>query len=281
MVWNSSFEHYYPRAQFLFLILMIGILAGKGDKASASALQDPGKASPQAREQQANDLARQAVAAFQANDCPSAIKLFHEVTILNPGDIVAFNISANCSIRLKDYPGAIDAFKHALQIQPDEWHNLSGLMRAYTLAGMTRERDELEKHISELERGGKLPDTFSFVFDSFQVADKQVEVSKYLKITGFYGERYRFNVHNKDGTLVFRVALESAQMEQPQWAKEHQELAAAGGRKFSLDGYSPEEHFTYGFYDGEPEYPTIRREAEQVLTGKKKAISHGTADKLR
>ena len=265
----------------LFVILIIGTLAGKGHNAFAVALQDPAKGSPQAGGQDTGELIRQAVAAFRANDCPSAIKLFRQVTASNPADIVAYNMSGNCSLQLKDYLAAIDAFKHALQIHADEWHNISGLIHAYTLAGMTQERDELQKHIGELERDGKLPDTFAYVFETFQVANQQVEVSKYPKITGFYGERYRFNVYNKDGTLVFRVALESAELEQPRWAKEHKELAAAGGRRFSLDGYSSEGHYTYGFYDGEPEYQKLREEVEQVLTGKKPALSHSTSDKLR
>jgi tetratricopeptide (TPR) repeat protein len=265
----------------LIVILMIGTLAGKGHNAFAVVLQEPAKGAPQAGGQDTGELIRQAVAAFQANDCPSAIKLFRQITASNPADIVAYNMSGNCSLRLKDYPAAIDAFKHALQIQADEWHNISGLIHTYTLAGMTQERDELQKHIGELERDGKLPDNFSYVFETFQLANQQVEVSKYPKITGFYGERYRFNVYNKDGTMVFRVALESAELEQPRWAKDHKELAAAGGRKFSLDGYSSEGHYTYGFYDGEPEYPELREEVEQVLAGKKTALSHSTSDKLR
>jgi len=260
---------------------MISAQAGKGHNAFAVVLQDPAKGPPQAGGQDTGELIRQAVAAFRANDCPSAIKLFRQVTASNPTDIVAYNMSGNCSLRLKDYPAAIDAFKHALQIQADEWHNISGLIHAYTLAGMTRERDELQKHIGELQREGKLPDNFSYVFETFPVANQQVEVSKYPKITGYYGERYRFNVYNNDGMLVFRVALESGELEQPQWAREHKELAATGGRKFSLDGYSSEGHYTYGFYDGEPEYPKLREEVEQVLTGKKPALSHNTSDKLR
>jgi tetratricopeptide (TPR) repeat protein len=195
----------------LFIIMMIGTLAGRGHNAFAVVLQDPAKGSPQAGGQHTGELTRQAVAAFQANDCLSAIKLFRQVTASNPADIVAYNMSGNCSLRLKDYPAAIEAFKHALQIRADEWHNISGLIHTYTVAEITQERDELQKHIGELERDGKLPDNFSYVFETFQVGNRQVEVSKYPKITGFYGERYRFNVYNKDGTLVFRVALESVE----------------------------------------------------------------------
>ncbi len=204
--------------------------------------------------------------------------MFQRVIASGPPDIVIYNLYGHCWLRLKDYTAAIDAFQHALQIQPDEWHNVSSLMRAYTLAEKTRESDELQKHIAELEREGKLPDNFNYVFETFQVGDQQVEVSKFLKLSGFYGERYWFNAYDNKGTLVFRVALESNQLEQPLWAKEHKKLAAAGGRQFSLDGYSAGSHYTYGFYDGEPDYALVRNDVEKVLRGEKHPITQSTVD---
>ena len=91
-------------------------------------------------------------------------------------------------------------------------------------------------------------------------------------------ERYWFNAYDNKGTLVFRVALESNQLEQPLWAKEHKKLAAAGGRQFSLDGYSAGSHYTYGFYDGEPDYALVRNDVEKVLRGEKHPITQSTVD---
>lgn len=211
--------------------------------------------------------------AFRVGDYAGALRIFRQVIAADPTDIVAYNVSANCSLRLGDYPSAIDLFQHALQLRPDEWHNLGGLMRAYTLAGMNPDRDALRKHIAELEREGKLPPEFNYVFETFQAADKKVEVAEFPQIHGFYGERYRFKVFDVAGKVVFCVTLESDSAEQPNWAKQHPKEAAAGARQFSLDGYAADSHSAYSFYDGEPPYEHVRAEVMQVLAGKKQPIS--------
>jgi Flp pilus assembly protein TadD len=218
-------------------------------------------------------LRQQGVVAFRKGDNAEALRIFRQVIAADPTDIVAYNIAANCSLKLGDYPSAIDSFNHALQLRPDEWHNLSGLMRAYTLAGMAAERDALRKHIAELEHEGKLPPTFNYVFDTFQAGDKKVEVAEFPQIQGFYGERYRFKVFDSAGKLVFCVTLESDSLEQSTWAKQHPKEAAAGGRQFSLDGYASDSHSTYGFYNGEPPYEQVREQVKQVLAGTKHAMS--------
>lgn len=223
-----------------------------------------------------NTLRRQGIDAFRQRDCVGALRIFRQVIAADPSDIVAYNMAANCSLRLKDYPSAIDSFKHALQLHSDEYHNLSGLIRAFTLAGMAPERDEVRKHISELEHAGKLPDNFNYVFETFDAGDKKIEVAEFPKIQGYYGERYRFKVFNSAGKEIFCVTLESDALEQPVWAKEHPKEAAAGGRKFSLDAYASDSHSTYGFYDGEPPYEQVREEAKQILAGKKQAITKTT-----
>ena len=108
-------------------------------------------ASPQTQSSSAatdlNTLRQQGIGAYQRGDDAVALGIFRQVIAAEPSDIVAYNIAGNCSLHLKDYSSAIDYFKHALQLRPDEYHNLSGLIRAYTLAEMTPERDELRKHI--------------------------------------------------------------------------------------------------------------------------------------
>jgi len=221
-------------------------------------------------------LMRKGIEAFRKGDYAEALANVRQVTAADPNNILAFNLAGNCSLNLQDYPSAIDAFKHALQLQPDEFHNLGALIHAYTMAGMAQERDDLRKHIADLGHQGKLPANFNYVFDTFEAGDTTVEVSEFLQIQGYYGERYRFNVYNRDGKALSCVTLESDALEQPQWAKLHPQEAAAGGRRFSLDGYARDSHSTYGFYDGEPPYQQVREEVIQILTGKKKVISSTT-----
>lgn len=242
--------------------------------------QNSATASPQAATQAGQSnldaLRRQGMGAYRQGDYAGALLIFRQVITADPTDIVAYNIAGNCSMRLKDYPAAIDSFQHALQLRPDEYHNVSGLIRAFTLAGKTKDRDELRKHISELEQAGKLPDTFNYVFEKFDVGDKEIEVAEFPKIQGFFGERYRFKVFEAAGKEVFCVTLESDALEQPRWEKEHPKEAAAGGRGFSLDGYTHDSHSTFGFYNGEPPYEQVREEVKRILAGEKQAISKTT-----
>jgi tetratricopeptide (TPR) repeat protein len=239
--------------------------------------QSSNQASPQAATGAApadlKTLRPQGMDAYRQGDYTGALRIFRQVIAADPSDIVAYNVAANCSLRLKDYPSAIEYFKHALQLQPDEYHNMSGLIRAYTLAGMAPERDELRKHITELEHVGMLPDDFNYVFEAFDTGDKKIEVAEFPKIQGFYGERYRFKVFNSAGKEIYCITLEFDSLEQPEWAKKHPKEAAAGGRRFSLDGYASDSHSTFAFYDGEPPYEHVREEAKQILSGKKQAIS--------
>lgn len=216
---------------------------------------------------------QQGVAAFQKSDYAGALPFFRQVTDIDKNNAVAYNLAANCSLQLNDYPAAIDSFKHALQIQPDEFHNLSGLMRTYTLAGMAQERDALRAQINDLEDQKRLPVTFSYVFDSFTSGDKRVEITYFPQITGVYGFRYNFDVYGADGKEQFRVSLESDQMDQPLWAKQHPDEAAAGKRMFSLDGYQANTHSTFGFYSGEPSLDEVRGEVKQIVDGKLAPVS--------
>ncbi len=275
---------------FALAILLIGpaapgenLTAGTAAVAFAAlqaSAQSSASPSPQGTAQAAPPgiavLRQRGVDAYRAGDYVEALGIFRQVIAADPSDIVAYNISANCSLRLGDYPSAIDSFKQALQLRPDEWHNVSGLMRAYTLAGMVPERDALRSHIADLEHEGKLPSTFNYVFDTFQSGDKKIEVAEFPQIAGFYGERYRFKVFNNSGKLVFCVVLESDSMEQPAWAKQHPKEAAAGARQFSLDGYASDSHSTYGFYDGEPAYEQVREQVKQILAGTKHSLSKTT-----
>lgn len=92
-----------------------------------------------------------------------------------------------------------------------------------------------------------------------------------------------FTVHNyarifdMDGKLLRRITLESADLDQPRFAKEHSAEAVAGGRRFSYDGYQTaptqpngqhtETHVLFGCVDKEPTYDEMRTRFLQLATG--------------
>ena len=81
--------------------------------------------------------------------------------------------------------------------------------------------------------------------------------------------------------LQFRVALESAELEQPQWPKNIKSWRRRRRPKVFTRWVLLRRTLHLRLYDGEPEYRKLREEVEQVLTGKKPALSHDTSDKLR
>jgi len=223
----------------------------------------------------------EAIAAFRAHDYKRALPIFNEVTAADPNNILAYNLAGNCSMEMRDFPAAIRAFQHALQLQPDQPQNLGGLVRSYAQAGMIKERDATLQHLHEMSRTGQLPANFSYTFDSFSVGDRSVLVTEFPQLAGHFHFRYHFNVYDATGKLISRVALESDDIDQTYWAKQHPKEAAAGGRSFSLDGYSQavsgQIHSLYKFYDdGEPSYEQVRADVEKVLAGGLKPATRTT-----
>jgi tetratricopeptide (TPR) repeat protein len=98
--------------------------------------------------------------AFRKGEYFYGLTIFQEVLDVAPDVVVAHNMAGNCSLQLKDYPAAVASFKRALELQPDEPHNLSGLTQAYRLAGMIKQRDAEREHIRNSQREGRLPTNF-------------------------------------------------------------------------------------------------------------------------
>jgi tetratricopeptide (TPR) repeat protein len=206
-------------------------------------------------------------AAFQQGDYARCLDLFREVLIADPHNVRALDVAGICSLELRDYAAAIESFRAALQLQPYDPASLAGIIHAYALAGMTKERDSKREYIHELGRQGRLPDGFNY-FDSFDVGDRTVQVLEFPQLAGRFKNRYRFDVFDRERKLVYRVAPDSDDPDQELWAKQHPQQAGAGERRFSLDGYGPNSHATYRFYDVEPRYERLRQEVQEVLLGK-------------
>ncbi len=220
---------------------------------------------------------REAGAAFYRQDYVRALRLFSEVLVKTPDNIVALNMSGNCSLQLHDYPSAIERFKLALALRPGEWHNIAGLLEAYSLGGFKKEREQELEYVKRLKSEGKLPKNFSFITDVFDMGLRKVQVMEfYPDLAGKDKYRYWFNIFNPQGQQTYRVTVESNDGDQPLWARKHPKEAAAGQRMFSLDGYSPTSHTTYRFYDGEPPYETVVADVQLILQGKLKGMSAST-----
>lgn len=111
-------------------------------------------------------------------------------------------------------------------------------------------------------------------------------VTEFPHLSAQYHLRYQFNVYDASGKYVSRVALESDDIDQIDWAKQHAKEAAASGREFSLDGYSQSTkgqwiHSLYKFYDGEPSYDRVCADVQKVLAGESKPAATTTTNNSR
>jgi hypothetical protein len=90
-------------------------------------------------------------------------------------------------------------------------------------------------------------------------------------------------VSDGESSIFLRITLESNDIEQSLFAKEHPKEAAAGLRKFSLDAYREtgstangqrtQTHYSFKFFVGQPPYGTIREEFIKVADGTSTPIS--------
>jgi tetratricopeptide (TPR) repeat protein len=220
---------------------------------------------------------RECVDALKLGDYTRSLALARELIAVDDNNrlaynSLAYNLAGASSLGLKDYPAAIASFKQALQTQPTWLHDLDGLMKAYRLAGMTQERDAERDTLRQMSRDGWLPRDFHYVFDAFDYGDKKVEVTEFPQLAGKFNFRYHFNVYDAEGKFLYRVALESDDLDQGGLVPRDPALAAKG-RRFSLDGYKANDHFTYGFFDGEPPYEEVRKEVLDILAGTKRALT--------
>jgi tetratricopeptide (TPR) repeat protein len=256
-------------------LAMLSLAAGAADKGqqNSSPAQPTGEASAQ-NAASADLRLHDAYTTFQNKDYAGALAISREVALNHPENVQAHNLIGNCALELKDYPTAVAAFKRALQLMPDEEHNLTGIMKAYALAGMTKEIDGERAHLREILEQGRLSKDFCYMFETYKVGDKNVRVTECPKLAGRYNVRYWFHIYDANDQLLRRVALESDDIDQTLWAKSHPDLAAAGQRDFSLDGYAQNTHALYRFYEeGEPSYQQLREDVARIIAGEFKPVT--------
>jgi tetratricopeptide (TPR) repeat protein len=104
---------------------------------------------------------KEAGEALQKGEFQSALDISRKVMAAAPGNIVAYDLAGNASLRLHDCTAAIGYFQPALQLQPDEARNVAGLLGAYSLAGESTEEAAEREHVRSLKAANRLPPNFS------------------------------------------------------------------------------------------------------------------------
>jgi tetratricopeptide (TPR) repeat protein len=176
---------------------------------------------------------------------------------------------------------ALPYFQKALQLAPNDPTVHGLLLQAYAQSGDDVHRDEQRAILRGYHSDGKHPNFAqipSFLIETIPVGDKTVQASEYYEPFGQFHFYYRFNIFDANEHLEGFIALESDDADQPLYAKAHPKQAAAGERRFSLDGYSKSAdghvlQALYTFYDGQPSYNTVRALVIKLVQEGKSPIS--------
>jgi hypothetical protein len=176
---------------------------------------------------------------------------------------------------------ALPYFNIALRLSPGDPTINALLLQAYAESGDRVHRDQQLAILRNYHDDGKHPifaQIPSFLIETIPVGDKTVQAAEFYQPSGQFHFYYRFNVFDATGHMQSFFALESDDADQPLFAKQHPKQAAAGQRRFSLDGYSRTANgkvaqALYMFFNGQPSYDDVRNLVVKLVQEGKEPVS--------
>ena len=194
--------------------------------------------------------------------------------------------ASEAAINTGDRAFALQTLKPIEQADANDWQAASLLARAYAESGDGPQRDREIARLSDLQRRAVDPQFAKlgqFQLERIVLPNGSMRVWYSLTPWGVYHVYVFARVYDAAEQQMLRLTLESGDFDQPGFAKEHPDLAARGERAFSLDGYGPDahtadgqliqSHYTYGSFEGQPNYDTVRRQMIEAAEGVRKPIS--------
>lgn len=267
----------------LLPVVAIAQTAAPGPVAQRETPQDLlGRLTPE--QKQKFDAASQA---FGAQHYTDALTAYKQLLTELPGDTVLSKFASEAALNSHNATYALATIKPIAEKDPDDWQAAALLTRACAEAGDVSCRDAGIAHMQELHNKGVTPPNMrDYIVEQTQANGKTLRIRLSLVPWSNYHVYALAQVVESDGSIPFRAALESGDMDQPIFAKEHPDLAAKGIRRFSLDGYQEtgtnsqgqrtQTHFTYKFFDGQPSYAELREEFISIVSGKAAPLSSRT-----
>ena len=229
-------------------------------------------------------VARESFAAGKWADAYAKLKPIHEAV---PGNAPVAKFTAEAAINSGDRAYAQGVLTRLLAASPDDWQARTLQARIYAEAHNDAARDaELKRLI--VQHANTSDNNFrqqnALLIERDMLPDGgHLDIFYSMQPWSRYNIYEMARVYDAGGKQRFRITLESGDFDQPLWAKTHAELAAKGERAFSMDGYSDQPatattqatqtHSTYGFFDGQPSYDTVRDRMIAIASGKGAPLS--------
>ncbi|RLA06852.1 MAG: hypothetical protein DRQ51_07995 [Gammaproteobacteria bacterium] len=179
---------------------------------------------------------------------------------------------------LGEHKKALTLFGDVFNLKPQDWRSLVKIIQelhALKQYSKAKQKIDLLYKLHKNNKISQLSDSKLFMREQFIIKDKKVFVLEYFKLTGDRALKYNFIVKKNNSTeQLFNISLGSY-TDTNEIAKETKQTKN-NSKLYHLDGYYPNKHITYGFFEGEPDYKTIRKMAINVIIGKQKSLSSTT-----
>lgn len=206
------------------------------------------------------------VASLEARKFSTALSEAQTILFANPASPKATKLVGVVLLDQQKPNDALPYFKKALQLAPGDPTIHGLLLQGYAESGDKTNRDAQRAILRSLHSDGKHPGFAripAYLIETIPVGDKIVQATEFYEPFGEFHFYYRFNLFDTKGNILSFFALESDDTDQVLFAQKHPKEAAAGQRRFSLDGYSKsaDGHVSqalYTFFDGEPSYDDLR-----------------------
>ncbi len=176
---------------------------------------------------------------FNAQKFAESLVVYKALLAAHPGDPLLSKMTGEAATDTGDTKLALTVLQPIETQNPDDWQAAALLSRIYAETGDKTHRDAEFAHMTELYKKGVTPKGLTqYIVEKVNVGDRRLIIWNSFEPWGNFKVYNYARVFDKDGKLVQRITLESSDMDQTFWAKQHPKEAAAGGRMFSLDGYS-------------------------------------------
>jgi tetratricopeptide (TPR) repeat protein len=206
------------------------------------------------------------IASLKARNFDDALTGAKAILAANPNSPKANKLIGVVLLDQQKSLAALPYFQKALQLAPDDPMVHALLLQAYAQTGDKVHRDEQRAILRGYHSDGKHPvfaQIPAFLIETIPVGNKVIQATEFYEPSGEFHFYYRFNIFDTSGNIQSFIALESDDADQALFAQQHSKEAAAGERRFSLDGYSKtaDGHVTqalYTFFNGHPSYDDVR-----------------------
>lgn len=205
-------------------------------------------------------------ASLEARNFSDALNGANAIRTSNPDSPKANKLVGVVLLDEQKPSAALPYFDKALKLSPDDPTVHGLLLQAYAQTGDKFHRDEQIAILRSYHSDGKHPEfaqISAFLIETIPVGDKTVQSTEFYEPSGEFHFYYRFNIFDRSNQLLSFIALQSDDADQALFAQQHPKEAAAGERRFSLDGYSKSadgkvNQALYTFFNGQPSYDDVR-----------------------